>query len=60
MSLVNLDNNMRFTNAGWTLVALLPIPKKGAGNYKGKVTFASRKAALFHGKSRCSYEFVLS
>ena len=49
---------MRFTNAAWQLIALLPVPSKKAGNYWGKVTLSAWKAKLFHGtfavKSRCS------
>ena len=48
--MLNLNNRVRFTNAGWQLAALLPIPFKKQGNYKGKVTLATRKCQLFHGK----------
>ena len=54
VTLVNLDNGMRFTNAAWQLIALLPVPSKNAGNYRGRVTLSARKAKLFHG------EFALS
>ena len=47
---MNLDNGIRFTNAAWQLIALLPVPSKKAGNYQGKVTLSARKAKLFHGK----------
>ena len=50
VTLVNLDNGIRFTNAAWQLIALLPVPSKKAGNYQGKVTLSARKAKLFHGK----------
>jgi hypothetical protein len=48
--MINLDDKIRFTNAGWVLVGLFPVPSKKAGNYKGKMTFAKRKNMLFHGK----------
>ena len=51
MTLVNLDNNVRFSNAGWQLVALLPIPVKSQGNYSGKKKLSVRKVELFHGKN---------
>ena len=47
--MLNLDNGVRFTNAGWQLAALLPVPVKKQGNYKGKVTLVSRKCQIFHG-----------
>ena len=48
MTLVNLDNGIRFTNAGWQLVALLPVINKKQGNYKGKMPSSTRAAKLFH------------
>jgi hypothetical protein len=59
--MLNLNNRVRFTNAGWQLAALLPIPFKKQGNYKGKVTLATRKCQLFHGKNdnQCVSIFIL-
>ena len=63
VTLVNLDNGVRFTNDAWQLVALLPIPSKTAGNYKGKMEISTRKNQLFHGiptLSQCFFcEFVV-
>jgi hypothetical protein len=51
VTLVNLNDKIRFTNAGWTLVGLIPIPRKKAGNYGGKVSFVQRKHKIFHGNA---------
>ena len=47
--MINLSNKVRFSNAGWQLAALLPVPSKKAGNYSGKMKLAHRKTMLFHG-----------
>ena len=50
VTLLNLNNSIRFSSAAWTLVALLPIPRKKEGEYKGRNNFNARKLALVHGK----------
>jgi hypothetical protein len=50
VTIINLDDKIRFTNAGWQLVALFPVPKAKAGNYNGKMTYLQRKSKLFHSK----------
>ena len=49
VSFVNLSSRVRFSNAGWQLVALLPVPNKKQGSYKGKMSFKMRKNQLFSG-----------
>lgn len=58
VTLLNLNNSIRFSSAAWTLVALLPIPTKKQGDYKGRNNFNARKIALVHGK-RTMHALVL-